>query len=75
MAPKFLFNKTTTATPNVNKGIIFKEWQERHGREYNMLIELDLEFLAKNLNVSEAQAKETATKVVESIWRLKNDRL
>lgn len=75
MIPQFLFNRKTTKTPNVNRSLIFKDWQEKHGREYNLLVELDIEFLAKSLNVSEEQAKETATKVVESIWRLKNDRV
>lgn len=73
--PQFLFNRKTTKTPNVNKSLIFKDWHEKHGREYHLLLELDLEYLAKSLNVSEEDAKETATKVVESIWRLKNDRV
>lgn len=72
---QFLFNRKTTKAPNVNRSLLFKDWHEKHGREYHTVIELDLQFLAKSLNVSEDESKETATKVVESIWRLKNDRV
>ena len=75
MMPQFLFNRKTTKMPNVNGSLLFKNWHKKHGREYHTVVELDLQLLAKSLNVSEEQAKETATKVVESIWRLKNDRV